>query len=196
MTDLSELEKLARAATPGPWVAENYVDEVGLSVIASDEADYISNPSRGQVCHVSVIAGATGDDRDGAKTNAAYIAAANPETILALIAERDALRAGLEEIEAERDEALDWAATVDRHGTDLFDALGDKWLSQTPIVRMFNAVASVFSRWANDDLMDRFKKHMHALVHQAFVEGCIVGCRIADERARQLLTPRSETEEG
>lgn len=100
MTHLDKLRGLAEAATPGPWVAENYVDEVGLSVIASLKDDCISNPTRGQVCHVSVVAGATGADPAGATTNAAFIAAANPATILALLDRIVAL-------EGERDALLD-----------------------------------------------------------------------------------------
>lgn len=70
--------------TPGPWVPEISVDEWGLSVIASDEPNYISNPTRGQVCHVSVVAGASGDNPDLARANARLIAAA-PDLLEALI---------------------------------------------------------------------------------------------------------------
>lgn len=62
--------------TPGPWVAERSVDEWGVAVIASNAPDEISNPSRGMVCHVSIVAGATGEDEQGALANARLIAAA------------------------------------------------------------------------------------------------------------------------
>ena len=91
--DHAELARLAEAATRGPWVSEHSVDEWGVSVIASNETGHISNPTRGQVCHVSVVAGASGDDPDLAQANAAFIAAANPATVLALLAEIAALRA-------------------------------------------------------------------------------------------------------
>lgn len=94
--DHAELARLAEAATPGPWVSERSVDEWGVSVIASNETGHISNPTRGQVCHVSVVAGASGDDPDLAQANAAFIAAANPATVLALIAEVAALRGDLD----------------------------------------------------------------------------------------------------
>lgn len=90
--DHAELARLAEAATRGPWVSERSVDEWGVSVIASNETGHISNPTRGQVCHVSVVAGASGDDPDLAQANAAFIAAANPATVLALLAENAALR--------------------------------------------------------------------------------------------------------
>lgn len=62
--------------TPGPWISEPTVDAEGISVIASFEADFISNPTRGQVCHISVVVGASGDDPEVAKANARLIAAA------------------------------------------------------------------------------------------------------------------------
>lgn len=100
--DQAELARLAEAATRGPWVSERSVDEWGVSVIASNETGHISNPTRGQVCHVSVVAGASGDDPDLAQANAAFIAAANPATVLSLLAEIAALR-------GERDEWRDTA---------------------------------------------------------------------------------------
>ncbi|RIJ65139.1 hypothetical protein D1604_12530 [Brevundimonas sp. LPMIX5] len=71
--------------TPGPWVAERSVEEWGVSVIASNETGHISNPTRGQVCHVSVVAGASGDDPELAVANARLIASA-PDLLEALIA--------------------------------------------------------------------------------------------------------------
>jgi hypothetical protein len=64
MTDYAELERLAREATPGPWVLDGgYVRVLGvIQVGCAKEAD------------------------------AAYIAAASPDVILALLAERRALR--------------------------------------------------------------------------------------------------------
>ena len=86
-----------------------------------------------------------------------------------------AASAALAEITKERDEALDWSTTVDSHRLDQFDDLADAWLTLKPIERMYNAVCSVFSEWANDELMVRFKGSLRAITHQAFVEGCIVG---------------------
>lgn len=100
------------------------------------------------------------------------------QRIEALAAENARLR---EEIE-ERDE---WLQIVDTIPLDQFDGLGDKWIARMPIVRMINAIASVFSKWANEDIMVRFRKSMTDIARQSFVEGCICGVR--NERARQAL---------
>lgn len=59
--DLDELEKIARAATPGPWVVfqDEVVDGEGRRVFVSYGLDY--------------------------QRNASFAAAANPQTVLALI---------------------------------------------------------------------------------------------------------------
>ena len=85
--------------TPGPWISERSVDEYGLSVIASDDAEFISNPSRGQVCHISVVAGASGDKPDLAQANARLIAAA-PELYESLEKALDALQRLHTDVEA------------------------------------------------------------------------------------------------
>ena len=84
MTDaeLSALESLARAATPGPWDCD------ALSTVRSMNNDY-----RG-VGIVYCAIDSTG--RVPTINNAAYIAAANPATVLELIAE-------LRQVKAERD---------------------------------------------------------------------------------------------
>lgn len=66
--DLDELERLAKAATPGPWIFVN----VGYTF--SQSAQYSIEPSPG----VSVW--------EHNRKDADYIAAANPATVLALIA--------------------------------------------------------------------------------------------------------------
>ena len=86
MTDLSELEKLARAATPGPWTFGFDDLEDGVFAPAEEMGNIVCltpMPKALRSC-------------EAWPASAAYIAAANPATILALIAERDALRAGLE----------------------------------------------------------------------------------------------------
>jgi hypothetical protein len=68
--DLDKLEALARAATPGPWIAGDDEDS-DLYLVGPAAFDDV-------VCHPVV--------RLHAEFNADYIAAANPETVLALIA--------------------------------------------------------------------------------------------------------------
>lgn len=73
MNDINELRRLAEAATPGPWL--KYHDEWS---ICGDS---------GHIAHCEV------------RSDADYIAAANPAVILALLSERDALRDRVAELE-------------------------------------------------------------------------------------------------
>lgn len=100
-----------------------------------------------------------------------------------LESENASLRKKVKEMEAELDEAVNWNDIVDRHGLDQFDDLAERWLAMEGIQRVHNAVASVFSKWANDDLMGRFKQHMSNAMQMSFVEGCLVGIRTAEARA-------------
>lgn len=79
----TELRKLAEAATPGPLEARLCFG------IPADCVDY------------GVISHATGKEtcRVWAEDDARFIAAANPSTVLALLAERDRLREALKEAE-------------------------------------------------------------------------------------------------
>ena len=78
--ELDKLEALAKAATPGPWTAQK-----ARSVI------HVGGFSK--VCEISTSANHVYEDYPGAKKefiekqehNAAYLEAANPATILALI---------------------------------------------------------------------------------------------------------------
>lgn len=81
----TELRKLAEAATPGPWSVSDH--EVRTSA-------FVRAPKFGHVCNapVSVHNFGDGNSQDPARKNIAFIAAANPETVLALLAERDRLR--------------------------------------------------------------------------------------------------------
>lgn len=96
MSDYSELKRQAEAAYPGPWYVENGIDQV------RDNADDF-------VCE-------TGEDEP---VNAAFIAAANPAAVLALIAEIDGLREEVEidnKIIAERDRLLNAIPECAAHG--------------------------------------------------------------------------------
>lgn len=84
--DMKELRRLASAASPGPWRAEDTNGALLSKVVVSTFSG-----SNGSTC---VIGACAGPDREA---NAGLIAAANPTTVLALIdrLERaeDALRA-------------------------------------------------------------------------------------------------------
>lgn len=79
--NLEDLRKLAEAATPGPWCVEDPLDET-LSIVEAGKQTYewrfIAN------CSIP-----DEDDHDftfrEVKANAAFIAACDPSTILALI---------------------------------------------------------------------------------------------------------------
>ena len=89
----------------------------------------------------------------------------------------------LDRVIAERDEAINWSELVDRHGTDQFDDLAEAWLQLETIQRVTNAATSTFAKWANDDLMSRFRRQQLSMFHMAFVEGCIAGVKAAESRA-------------
>jgi hypothetical protein len=73
MTDYSELKRLAEAATPGKWTART--DDLGYA---------ITTVGRFRI----IVGSAPADDPE---PDAQFIAAANPATVLALIAENERL---------------------------------------------------------------------------------------------------------
>ena len=88
--DLPALEELAKAATPGPWTAEDsskppmrsFLIQSGGRVVAR----YLSFDDHLAFAHRDA-------EPERVSANAAYIAAANPETVLALIERIRALEA-------------------------------------------------------------------------------------------------------
>lgn len=85
-TNLNRLKELAEAATPGPWSYEP--DDEGCSM------GWIVSPCE-------MLAKIAGDSAQQA-ANAAYIAAASPQVVLGMIAERD------EMVEAAKDVLARW----------------------------------------------------------------------------------------
>ena len=78
--DLKELERLARAATPGPWTYDGDTWE-------------LSAPSRkGKVEVATIETGWTEPMESEQQANIAYILAANPAYILSLIAELEQVK--------------------------------------------------------------------------------------------------------
>lgn len=74
------LKELARAATPGPWKVV-----WSTEIVSQTDGPKIASCDKFPKKELDAMA----------KNDAAYIAAANPSAVLALIEERDALRAGL-----------------------------------------------------------------------------------------------------
>lgn len=83
--DLDELERLAKAATPGPWEASS--DEPGDVVIWGPREEWLANIGNWARQHEEIdpdrAARQYVELRDAA--DAAFIAAANPQTVLALV---------------------------------------------------------------------------------------------------------------
>jgi hypothetical protein len=112
-----------------------------------------------------------------------HIARCSPENIRALLDRIASLEAALAEAQSERDEATNWTDIVDRHGTDQFDDLAEAWLALPAIQRTTNAAISTFAKWANDDLMQRFRQNQLSMFHLAYVEGCLAGVKAAEAAA-------------
>lgn len=103
--NLEELERLARAATPGPWVRESLEPRTyGL--------DWVDGPDRRKlaVCGDVIGNGTHGYCEivgcDEIAANAAYIAAANPAAVLAVIAAHKEALAQLETARSVADDAI------------------------------------------------------------------------------------------
>lgn len=86
MTDYSELGRLAEAATGGRWVTDGeYVNEQGNVTHA-----YVAHEDGGRIA--AALANCLVKTDEQCRANAAFIAAANPAAVLALIAENERLR--------------------------------------------------------------------------------------------------------
>jgi hypothetical protein len=135
--DLSRIETLAREATPGPWF-HRQCGELGAD---GTERDWIADhPDRGQ--HHKIVVGR--NSLHGGSPDYAYIAAANPAAVLALIARAPPSTSYMDGIEAAY--------------------VADEWLSeiclrQQPAVglRVDHAVfgdgGSVLTAWLNETVL-------------------------------------------
>lgn len=89
MINLDELEKLANAATPGPWATALFTDDQSLMHYEEWGVHYPGHPDarqhgNGEWHAIHICRGMTGPNRTN---NAIFIAAANPQAILELIAD-------------------------------------------------------------------------------------------------------------
>uniref|UniRef100_UPI003221D7C1 ead/Ea22-like family protein n=1 Tax=Clostridium perfringens TaxID=1502 RepID=UPI003221D7C1 len=91
MDKFSELKAAAMAATPGPWAAVLN----GVWVVSDGTADFM----------LTDIFGDSELSAEQDRANAAFIAAANPAVVLELLAERDADKKRIAELEAIRSDA-------------------------------------------------------------------------------------------
>ncbi|MDI4068200.1 ead/Ea22-like family protein [Pseudomonas aeruginosa] len=102
MTDHAELRRLAKAATPGPWSCNRH-----WAIVGGPTLEFTNGAAQQQIamaCWQSWMR------EEELRNNAAFMAAANPKTILALLdeidrlkAENEALRGALHAVQAEVD---------------------------------------------------------------------------------------------
>jgi hypothetical protein len=91
--DFTDLEKLAREATPGPWVSFDFAHKSSVYTMGNDGFMLATAHSySGSAFHD------TRPNKRQRNANAAYIAAANPARVLALCAELSRLRSQVEEM--------------------------------------------------------------------------------------------------
>ena len=110
MTTHDELRKLAEAATPGPWIedSENHPDDISIWAGPADDGQFLGNMGTDHVRQLGVTC-------DVERANARFIAAANPQTILALLDE-------LGQCKAQRDGLLVAAKKANRMYGSLWDS--------------------------------------------------------------------------
>ncbi len=90
--DYADLERLAQAATPGPWA---WQESEWFCPTECDGEHHGENCERQSAANLSVFKVDMGDYQGIADNDAAYIAAASPEVVLALLADNARLRAAL-----------------------------------------------------------------------------------------------------
>lgn len=103
MTDTDKLKRLAEAATPGPWSAEDWDDDFGENrfTVQATEPEKLS-PGQSSIWPGGIRCFRVAETVEGERPieDAAFIAAANPQAILALIAENERLKDKNKELQA------------------------------------------------------------------------------------------------
>ncbi|BEL74393.1 ead/Ea22-like family protein [Serratia marcescens] len=110
MDKFSELKATAMSATPGPWAYEAYGDtgQYGVGVLLNENDEPQSGrQEQGEMLVVESVASLV-----NGVPNAAFIAAANPAVVLALLAELEAKDKRIAELEAE---AKVWESAATKH---------------------------------------------------------------------------------
>lgn len=85
MTDHAEMRRLAKAATPGPWSCNRH-----WAIVGGPTLEFTNGAAQQQIamaCWQSWM------HEEELRNNAAFMAAANPKTVLALLDEIDGLKA-------------------------------------------------------------------------------------------------------
>ena len=113
---LDDLDRLAKAATPGPWVYNSYSNVFATTVFNPPETpEDIDDPEH------KTVAGRGPDGPRERNVDLAYIAAAHPTTILALISALRALRTAAASAYRRGGEDMQRRAKLvaDKHGEDI-----------------------------------------------------------------------------
>jgi hypothetical protein len=71
------------------------------------------------------------------------------------------------------------------YNIDFLEERADVWMEDSGVQRMFNAVASVFEKYAPQEIMDRFREQLGIIGRQCHVEGAL---RAWEEIAAQQRT--------
>lgn len=79
-------------------------------------------------------------------------------------------------------------ALADRQ-IDFLEARAEEWMADDGVQRMFNAIASVFEKWASQEIMDRFRQKLHEIGRQCYVEGALRAWEEISAQQRQRGTP-------
>lgn len=56
---------------------------------------------------------------------------------------------------------------------DFLEERAEVWMADAGVQRMFNAIASVFEKYASQDIMDRFRDQLGTIGCQCYVEGAL-----------------------
>ena len=128
MTDYSELTRLAEAATGGRWVTDGeYVNEHGNLTYA-----YVAHEDGGRIAEA--LANCLVKTDEQCRTNAAFIAAANPPAVLELLVENEALR-GLYQMHKETETREMRDLKVENERLKRFEIAYGAWTEKTDWVQ-------------------------------------------------------------
>jgi hypothetical protein len=80
-----------------------------------------------------------------------------------------------ETMPSERVRLLALVAEVEAGRFDAIEEVATRWAASVGVQRMMNAIASVFEKYGSQDIMDRFRDRLGAMMHLAFTEGAAQG---------------------
>lgn len=72
---------------------------------------------------------------------------------------------------------------------DFLEDRADEWMEDGGVQRMFNAIASVFEKYAPQEIMDRFREKLGVIGRQCHVEGALRVWEEISDQQRALGLP-------